>query len=323
MSRRLNNLLAFSAIGTTGRFVPFQGLANVVLEGRVYHRLLDVAGKGHSMHWFLYDEAARAERAREQSVAEDAVNTVRQFLERASPYVRTLRHALTQVSDEAMPLAVELSVPPVGGEIAAIINTDGLRHVSPRKVVFFRRGGLQPRFVPILSCLYEPLQYPLLFPHGIRGWGYINGFQKALPCTQIQWYRHLFLCEPRFQILGRLACEYAVDMFSRTEEQRLCYLQGRRIQAASMDEAADPLIPDHFQNKIPANFMGSRAWASDQVTDSLAIARQLGKPFIWLTMTTNPQWPEIQSQTRSSYRARMLRTSQLTSAAPSARDWGS
>ncbi|KAB8235605.1 uncharacterized protein BDW43DRAFT_308941 [Aspergillus alliaceus] len=56
MSRRLNNLFAFSAIGTTGRFVPFHGLANVVLEGHVYHRLLDVADKGHSMHWFLYDE---------------------------------------------------------------------------------------------------------------------------------------------------------------------------------------------------------------------------------------------------------------------------
>ncbi|KAF5857812.1 hypothetical protein ETB97_005221 [Aspergillus alliaceus] len=56
MSRRLNNLFAFSAIGTTGRFVPFHGLANVVLEGHVYHRLLDVADKDHSMHWFLYDE---------------------------------------------------------------------------------------------------------------------------------------------------------------------------------------------------------------------------------------------------------------------------
>jgi hypothetical protein len=70
-------------------------------------------------------------------------------------------------------------------------------------------------------------------------------------------------------------------MFSRTEEQRLYYLQqGRRTQAASMDETADPSNLDLFQNKIPADFMGSRAWASDQVTDSLVIARQLGKPSI-------------------------------------------
>jgi hypothetical protein len=297
MSRRLNNLFAFSAIGTTGRFVPFRGLANVVLEGRVYHRLLDIAEEGHSMHWFLYDEAARFMQAREQSVPQGTVEIIRHFLEQVSPYVRNLRHAVTQVNDEALPLAIELAVPAAGGDIAAIINTDSLRHVNPRKVVFFRHSGLQPQFVAILSAQYEPLQYPLLFPHGTPGWGYFGDGQKNLSCTQIQWYRHLFLTEPRFQILGRLASEYAVDMFSRTEEQRLTYLQkGRRFQATTMDEAPNPTVPDLFENKIPASFMGSRAWASDQVADALAIARHLGKPSIWLTMTTNPQWPEIQSQ---------------------------
>lgn len=163
--------------------------------------------------------------------------------------------------------------------------------------MFFRKGDLQPRFVPILSCQYEPLQYPLLFPHGTSGWGFRAPSQKNLPCSQIQWYRHLFLTEPRLQIFGRLACEYAVDMFSRTEEERLHFLKtGRRQQAVGMDEALDPTVPDLFQNKIPASFMGSRAWASDQVADSLAIARQLGKSSFFLTMTTNPQWPEIQSQ---------------------------
>jgi hypothetical protein len=107
----------------------------------------------------------------------------------------------------------------------------------------------------------------------------------------------MFLAEPRMRIFGRLACEYAVDMFSRTEEERLQYLKlGRRVQAAAMDEAPNPETPDLFENKIPASFMGSRAWASDQVADSLAIARQLGRPSLFLTMTTNPNWPEIQSQ---------------------------
>lgn len=50
ISRRLNNLFAFSAIGTTAQFVRFRGQANIVLEGRTYHRLLDVADTGHSMH---------------------------------------------------------------------------------------------------------------------------------------------------------------------------------------------------------------------------------------------------------------------------------
>ena len=42
--------------------------------------------------------------------------------------------------------------------------------------------------------------------------------------------------------------------------------------------------------------MGSRAWASEKVADALAVCRQYGKPSIFLTMTTNPKWPEIVSR---------------------------
>lgn len=80
MSRRLNNLFAFSAISTTGQFVRFQGQANVVLEGRIYHRLLDVADIGHSVHWFLYDESERGLRAREHNIPDDILYGIRNFL---------------------------------------------------------------------------------------------------------------------------------------------------------------------------------------------------------------------------------------------------
>jgi hypothetical protein len=39
------------------------------------------------------------------------------------------------------------------------------------------------------------------------------------PYLQIQWYRHLLLTESCFLSLGRLTCEYVVDMFSRTEDE--------------------------------------------------------------------------------------------------------
>lgn len=89
---------------------------------------------------------------------------------------------------------------------------------------FFGSGGDVPRYVHILSRHYEPLQYPLLFPHGTPGWGFSSTFPFPeriyerdgpdllgdLTCryTQIQWSRHLLLVEPRFLLLGRLTCEY-------------------------------------------------------------------------------------------------------------------
>jgi hypothetical protein len=70
-----------------------------------------------------------------------------------------------------------------------------------------------------------------------------------------------------------LAYEYIVDIFSQTEEERLNYLQqGHEVQAASIGKAVNPAVPNLFQNKIPASFMGSCAWALDQVADTLAIA---------------------------------------------------
>jgi hypothetical protein len=49
---------------------------------------------------------------------------------------------------------------------------------------------------------------------------------------------------------------------------------------------------------LPSSFLGSRAWASEQVADALAICRDFGNPSLFITFTTNPNWPEIKSQLR-------------------------
>ncbi|KAJ5966636.1 hypothetical protein N7481_013350 [Penicillium waksmanii] len=256
MSRRLNDLFAFSAIGTTGQFVCFKGQANVVLEGRIYHRLLDVADTGHSIHRFLYNESERGLRARDHNVPSNILHGIRDFLSLVNPYVRTLRHTINQVPDQTVAIAVALSILPAGGELAAVINTENLRQVAPRQS----------------SVTEEVASSHASFPPYLPNTSHYNIHSSFHIARKIQWYRHLFLSEPRMLLFGRLACEYVVDMFSRTEE-RLHYLKrGRRIQAAAMDKAPNPDIPNLFKNKIPAGFMGSWAWTSDQVADSLAIA---------------------------------------------------
>ncbi len=51
-----------------------------------------------------------------------------------------------------------------------------------------------------------------------------------------------------------------------------------------------------FAGALPSSFLGSRAWTSDSVADALALCCSLGKPSLFITMTTNPKWPEIFSQ---------------------------
>ncbi|TVY62600.1 ATP-dependent DNA helicase pif1 [Fusarium oxysporum f. sp. cubense] len=318
-SRRLNYLFAFSALGVTEGFVHFGVPSDVVVAGRVYHRLLNLSSGDHSMRWFLYDEAARTDKALVTKVPLTAVHQVRRLLQSVNPYLSSIRHALQQVPSEATPLAVELRDSPASGEIAAIINTQNLNTVDCRKVVFFRHGG-RAQFVHVLSRHYEPLQYPLFFPHGTPGWGVPGlgdaslregdatatetGARMRMPETcglsQLQWCRSMLLAEPRFLIFGRLTCEYLVDMYSRIEEMNLDYLRrARSLQSSGFDPATDSLAYDHLRNRLPANFTGSRAWTSDHVADALALARRFGKPTFFITMTTNPGWPDIVSALRS------------------------
>ena len=55
-TRTLNNLFAFSAIGYTGEQLRYSGPQNVVITGRVYHRMLDLDADQGSLRWFLFDE---------------------------------------------------------------------------------------------------------------------------------------------------------------------------------------------------------------------------------------------------------------------------
>src|SRR5438270_6761074 len=98
-----------------------------------------------------------------------------------------------------------------------------------------------------------------------------------------------------------------MDIFSRVEEERLEYIRSGRSE--QMDEAmrrrdaAFVADPDHAAElssavTLPSSFIGSRSWASEQVSDALALCREYGKPSFFITITTNPNWPEIKSQLR-------------------------
>ncbi|KIJ31693.1 hypothetical protein M422DRAFT_266593 [Sphaerobolus stellatus SS14] len=227
-SRSLNNLFAFTAIGTTGRFVRFEtGTFSVAITGRTYHRILDVAQHQSSIHWFLYDEHECEQRGQQYNVPAIWIRSVRADLEEVNPYVNTFR--LFQNVNEEIPAAIELTEASTNGDFAAIIHAGNIAaNVQPRSVLIWRNSENEPSFMPIYSRHYEPLQYLLLFPHGTLGWGLPNNTrdlnidaddENVLGFTQMQWYRNRLLTDDRFLRFGRLASEYICDMYSRIEEQ--------------------------------------------------------------------------------------------------------
>ena len=288
LARVINNLYAFTAIGTTDSFIQFHGPANVAVTGRIYYRILDLSKPTHSFYWFLFDGTGRATHARQYAVPDDTLMLLTRLFTEINPYIKLLKHTTETINTESPPFTIVLdtrhTIQPT--EIAAIINPYNLTDIQPRQIIIYFKGTEQGQFINILSLLYEPLQYPLLFPHGTYGWS-----PQLDKHTQCNYYRYRLLTEPRFRLLGHLTCEYLVDMYSRVEEERLNYIhQGRNSQYNTSDSELG------FQNTLPISFLGSRAWVSEQVSDALPLVRQFGKPTFFITMTANPQWPEIISQ---------------------------
>ena len=299
-SRTLNNLFAFTAIGATEHFQHFQnGPASITITGRTYHRLFDIADNSHSLHWFLYDSAERDRQGESYNVPIDWVHQLETDLNAENPYISQLRRFNTL--PDTSTCALQLSDVASNGDFAAILHAENSTTINPRSIVIWRNRDAAPTFISIYSRHYEPLQYPLLFPHGTPGWGLTETEDgrrtNALPLTLREWCRSRILTDDRFLTFGRLTCEYLCDMYSRIEEERLNFISKSKAILAQNHAGHDEI--DESENiDLPSSFLGSRKWASEQTADSLALAHTYGPPSFFITMTCNPDWPEIQSRLR-------------------------
>jgi hypothetical protein len=81
-----------------------------------------------------------------------------------------------------------------GAEIAALYHVGNAPKPSARQVYVQRASDCSPSSIHILHPLYDPLQYPLLYPHATRGWGEY----MCKDFTQIAYYKARLLTERRF-----------------------------------------------------------------------------------------------------------------------------
>ena len=301
-SRRLNSLFCFTAIGASKGFQSFRtGVWNVAITGRTYHRIFHIRDTQHCLHWYLYDEQDRLSEASNRNVPMSWVTPFALALENVNPYVHHLRQfssTWTNATDSIS--ALELSDVSATGDFAAIMHANNSTDIRPRSIMVWHNSQSEPSFIPIFSRHYEPLQYPLLFPHGTLGWGLssdANGeLRKSLPFTQREWYKNQLLTDDRFLMFGRLTSEYLCDMYSRIEEEHLLFIRrGRLHQAHEIDPDLDD---DSIDIKLPVSFLGSKEWSSSETADALALAREFGPPSLFITMTCNRDWPEIVSRLR-------------------------
>lgn len=103
---------------------------------------------------------------------------------------------------------------------------------------------------------------------------------------------------------GRLFQEWVVDAAAAIEQNRLKWITENqtklRAEEYSSLKAAisenDELDPSNVGTLVvlPSSFAGSPRQMQGLYQDAMAIVRYFGKPDLFITMTCNPKWPEIQ-----------------------------
>jgi hypothetical protein len=101
---------------------------------------------------------------------------------------------------------------------------------------------------------------------------------------------------------GRLIQEHLVDAYGRIESNRFRYIrdQQKKLRADTYRGLADAVeAGDHDRGRIglkvilPSTFTGGPRYMQQACADAIAVCAKYGKPDGFITMTCDPNWPEI------------------------------
>ncbi|XP_074352540.1 uncharacterized protein LOC141691675 [Apium graveolens] len=218
-------------------------------------------------------------------------------------------------------------------EVAGLIVTDeyakGCRDtiIHSRMLGPNRTNGLERIFET--DPRFMQLQYPILFPHGDIGYyrqiplnrpNQKNQKQRQNTededpdekgerefITMKEYYNYKLMIQPSDGLTphlgGRLWQQYVVDAFTAIEQYRLDWIRGHQttIRSDMYHNIRDALNkgdsnPENVRKAtiLPASFTDSKRYMNQYFKDAIEICRTLGHPSLFLTMTTNTKYPEIQ-----------------------------
>ena len=205
------------------------------------------------------------------------------------------------------------NLPTTANEVAAVfVSNDGLPPSNVRLAVYPRNIASNHPLTTIsfLDPNCDPMTYPLLFPHGEKGWQ--PGTEHQNPTgvrnqiTTLQHYSYRLAVRSGFSLIhsaGKLTQQYIVDGYVKCESNRLNFI--RQNQPSLRSELYSGLM-DHINNRsdtegttvgrlviLPSSYCGSQRAMQQLYQDAMAMVREFGRPDIFITFTCNPKWLEI------------------------------
>ncbi|XP_075515341.1 uncharacterized protein LOC142549981 [Primulina tabacum] len=165
-----------------------------------------------------------------------------------------------------------------------------------------------PQIIKHYFGCYDPLQYPLIFPNEESASKKPKTQRSKVSCREYYCYKLQIRNNDMSFILhiGRLLQQYIVDMYIKIETSRLEFFRTSDMQNRLRNEAYNGVLDGIAQGCeigsdigkrviLPTSFIGGPRDMRKRYMDAIALVQRFGKPDIFLTITSNPNWPEIKA----------------------------
>ncbi|XP_065832990.1 uncharacterized protein [Oscarella lobularis] len=305
------------------------------VQGQIYHNIgpLTPAAEQRPQFvqvYFIDDRGQQADARlswqidRESQLNRHTTLCLQDMLHKHNEHVRIFKTALEQRTPDMPDYRVVIRadrVPrgqhqrtfnaPSGNDVAALLPEG---QEGYRDIVLSNRDSRIKRITEIHRS-YDSLQYPLLFPRGEDGYTILCR-QKDPKTNQITEKKMSMLQFYAFRIMQRdgdfnillraaeLSHQFIVDVFAKIETDRLNLLRTKQEQcrAASYTALRDAVETDGDASNVgqlvvlPSSFTGGPRYMHEKCQDAMTYVKHHGAPDLFITMTCNPNWPEITSE---------------------------
>jgi len=263
------------------------------------------------------------ERKAESASLMEMVGDLQDMLHTCNAYVKEFKSVEEQLRDSTDDDVLEFEVKymetdskdpkvynkPQASEVMVVVDDKedpkekrGLRLLARNRV-----DCKKPTTIWDCTPLYEPLHFVLFYPRGTAGW---HGGMGLTPQQYgAYWMHDRPDANANFLHGGRLFQEWVLDTFVKVERQRLNYLKSddfrrKKMRSSVLGCVKQALIDGKRKGseagteavEVPASHIGSMAYFRKKRYDAYALARAFGNPSLFVTMTCNCQWPEIQRE---------------------------
>ena len=255
------------------------------------------------------------------------LNSVQEVIKDVNPFVKDFKQILDLPDEEIAEGKIAITAKtPAGQHVRRYNQQTNLQEVSiltncePHDLIIHKRGGgLQS--ISDLNPKGMPLHFVLLFPYGTYGW---NPEEKHADGVRRTATREYFAFHIQIRDIGnenflhmaeRLFQEWLCMAWVTVENQRLTFQQlNQKTLRADSYKSVKQAVEDRrrelelradtdfnenssIRTKILASsFTGGPRWYNSKFQNGMAICREYHKPDLFITMTCNPNWPEIKRE---------------------------